>query len=199
MRRGMVEQGLYEVSAFPSARPMATRASACSTRSPRTTPAPPRLLPGLVRLVEGNWANHVADVRLFEIGTTWSGGKPGDRAHEERRVAAVFTGHREPPHWMGTGQERFDLWDLKAGSRPRSLWRFPGRWCKLNGARGLPGTPRPHRRRSGSARRRRAALGRSAVRVRAAARPIAPPAAPVHPAACDPRRNGCSPCCCRGE
>jgi phenylalanyl-tRNA synthetase beta chain len=72
-----------------------------------------RLLPGLVRLVEGNWADHVEDVRLFEIGTAWSAGKPGERPREERRLAAVFTGRREPRHWTGTGEGRFDLWDLK--------------------------------------------------------------------------------------
>jgi phenylalanyl-tRNA synthetase beta chain len=72
-----------------------------------------RLIPGLVRLVEANWANHVADVRLFEIGTVFTDAGPGRRPAEEIRVAAVLTGRREPAHWSGTGEARFDIWDLK--------------------------------------------------------------------------------------
>ena len=29
-------------------------------------------------------------------------------------MAAVLTGRREPAHWTGTGEARFDIWDLKA-------------------------------------------------------------------------------------
>jgi phenylalanyl-tRNA synthetase beta chain len=72
-----------------------------------------RLLPGLVRLVEANWANRVADVRLFEIGTAFMPGPAGERPSEERRVAAVLTGRREPPHWSASAAPVFDLWDLK--------------------------------------------------------------------------------------
>ena len=43
-----------------------------------------RLLPGLVRLVEGNWANHVEDVRLFEIGTASAADGPGRAPAEEQ-------------------------------------------------------------------------------------------------------------------
>jgi len=52
-------------------------------------------------------------VRLFEIGTAFSAGSAGARPREERRVAAVLTGRREPEHWTGTGEARFDIWDLK--------------------------------------------------------------------------------------
>src|SRR2546426_7301061 len=80
-----------------------------------------RLLPGLVRRVEHNWANRNRDIRLFEIGTAFrwqagqtageeagaggtlkdsraAGGKglPDERIH----VAAVLTGARHPPHWL---------------------------------------------------------------------------------------------------
>jgi phenylalanyl-tRNA synthetase beta chain len=114
VRRGMVEQGLYEVSRLP----LGPAEGDESVRLLNPLSADDawlrrRLLPGLVRLVEANWANHVGDVRLFEIGTTWSAGPPGERPREERRVAAVFTGNREPPHWSAPGPERFDQWDLK--------------------------------------------------------------------------------------
>src|SRR5207245_2062042 len=49
-----------------------------------------RLIPGLVRRVEHNWANRTRDVRLFEIGVVFRAGQ--DRAEEGDSVAAVLTG-----------------------------------------------------------------------------------------------------------
>jgi phenylalanyl-tRNA synthetase beta chain len=114
VRRGMVELGLYEVSTLP----MGPAQDDASVRllNPLSSDhgyLRSRLLPGLVRLVEANWANQVADVRLFEIGTTFLAGAPGQRPVEQQRVAAVLTGRREPAHWSGSGEARFDLWDLK--------------------------------------------------------------------------------------
>src|SRR5207249_2602628 len=78
-----------------------------------------RLLPGLVRRVEHNWANRNRDIRLFEIGTAFRlkdsltverKGLPEERI----RVAAVLTGARHPPHWReGAKVPGMDLWDLK--------------------------------------------------------------------------------------
>jgi phenylalanyl-tRNA synthetase beta chain len=114
VRRGMVEQGLYEVSRLP----LGPADGEESVRLVNPLSAEDawlrrRLLPGLVRLVEDNWANHVEDVRLFEIGVAFAAGKAGQRPREERRLAAVLTGRREPRHWTGTGEGRLDLWDLK--------------------------------------------------------------------------------------
>ena len=127
VRRGMVEQGLYEVSRLP----LGPADGEASVRLLNPLSADDawlrrRLLPGLVRLVEGNWANRVEDVRLFEIGTAWSAGRPGERPHEERRLAAVFTGRREPRHWTGTGEGRFDLWDLKGRFEAAVALAIPG-------------------------------------------------------------------------
>jgi phenylalanyl-tRNA synthetase beta chain len=113
VRRGMAAQGFYEVVSLP----MGPRDREDSVRLLNPLSAEDaylrrRMLPGLVRLVERNWANHIADVRLFEIGTAFSASSPGDRPAEERRLAAVLTGRREPPHWSGP-DEPFDLWDLK--------------------------------------------------------------------------------------
>jgi phenylalanyl-tRNA synthetase beta chain len=66
-----------------------------------------------VRLVERNWANHVADVRLFEIGTVFEPAAAGRRPREARQVAGVVTGRRAPAHWSDAQPEPFDLWDLK--------------------------------------------------------------------------------------
>ena len=71
-----------------------------------------RLLPGLVRRVEFNWANRNRDVRLFEVGTAFrsAAGAP----EEWTAVAGVLTGGRRPPHWSeGAKVPDMDLWDLK--------------------------------------------------------------------------------------
>jgi phenylalanyl-tRNA synthetase beta chain len=127
VRRGMVEQGLYEVSRLP----LGPAEGEESVRLVNPLSADDawlrrRLLPGLVRLVEGNWANHVEDVRLFEIGTAWAAAGRGERPLEERRVAAVLTGRREPRHWSGTGEDRFDLWDLKGRFAAAVALAIPG-------------------------------------------------------------------------
>lgn len=114
VRRGLVAQGLFEVSSIP----MGPAGGPDSVRLLNPLSAEEgylrrRLLPGLVRLVEANWANRVGDVRLFEIGTAWAADAPGRRPREERRVAAVLTGRRDPAHWSGSGAARFDVWDLK--------------------------------------------------------------------------------------
>jgi phenylalanyl-tRNA synthetase beta chain len=114
VREGLARQGLLEVITLPmgpadgpdSVR-LANPLSSTDGHLRR------RLVPGLVRLVEGNWAKHVADIRLFEIGTVFTAVGPGQPPREERHVAAVLTGRREPPHWSGSGEDRIDLWDLK--------------------------------------------------------------------------------------
>jgi phenylalanyl-tRNA synthetase beta chain len=127
VRRGLVEQGLYEVSRLPLG--PADGDESVKLLNPLSADDAwlrRRLLPGLVRLVEGNWANHVEDVRLFEIGTAFAVGGPGERPREERRVAAVLTGRREPRHWTGTGEGRFDLWDLKGRFEAAVALAIPG-------------------------------------------------------------------------
>jgi phenylalanyl-tRNA synthetase beta chain len=127
VRRGMVELGLYEVSRLP----LGPADGDDSVRLLNPLAADDawlrrRLLPGLARLVEGNWANHVEDVRLFEIGTAFAAGAPGERPREEYRVAAVLTGRREPGHWTGTGDGRYDLWDLKGRFEAAVALAIPG-------------------------------------------------------------------------
>jgi len=72
-----------------------------------------RLLAGLVRQAEANWAAQVRDIRLFEVGTAFSAngtGPPGERTH----AAVVVTGARSPLHWTDGGHPQdSDLWDLK--------------------------------------------------------------------------------------
>jgi phenylalanyl-tRNA synthetase beta chain len=80
-----------------------------------------RLLPGLIRRVEHNWAAGQRDVRLFEVGTVFKRGRgkgeEGARPVEELHVAIVLTGARHPPHWSDQGDAAklpdMDIWDLK--------------------------------------------------------------------------------------
>jgi len=77
-----------------------------------------RLLPGLVRRVEYNWAQGNRDIRLFEVGTVFRpSARPPDRPSEELHLAIVLTGARHPAHWSdGTEVAKLpdmDIWDLK--------------------------------------------------------------------------------------
>jgi phenylalanyl-tRNA synthetase beta chain len=114
MRAGLTRQGLLEVLPLPTA--PADGPESVRLANPLSSTEGylrRRLLPGLVRLVEGNWSKHVPDVRLFEIGNVFRAGSAGERPREERHVAGVLTGRRAPAHWSGSGEERIDLWDLK--------------------------------------------------------------------------------------
>ena len=136
VRRGLVRQGLFEVSPLPTA--PADGPESVRLLNPLSTTdgyLRRRLLPGLVRLVEqGNWAHHIADVRLFEIGTVFSVAPPGERPREERHVAAVLTGRLEPLHWSGTGQDSIDIWDLKGQFEAAVALAVPGGAVQVEGS-----------------------------------------------------------------
>ena len=75
-----------------------------------------RLVPGLVRRIEYNWANRNRDIRLFEVGTVFrkGPGAGGGGPEEWTSVAGVLTGARRPPHWSeGAKVPDMDIWDLK--------------------------------------------------------------------------------------
>src|SRR2546422_8937358 len=79
-----------------------------------------RLVPGLVRRIEYNWANRNRDIRLFEVGTVFrrtaggQGAASGSLPDEWTSVAGVLTGARRPAHWSeGAKVPDMDIWDLK--------------------------------------------------------------------------------------
>src|SRR5438552_2996810 len=80
-----------------------------------------RLLPGLVRRVEYNWAQGQRDIRLFEVGTVFRAGNgkrgTGTVPQEELHLAIVLTGARHPAHWTDGAEAAklpdMDIWDLK--------------------------------------------------------------------------------------
>lgn len=127
LRQHLVAEGLYEVILLPVG-PAESAAPGAGEASDQVRILNPisadhgflrrSLLPGLRRQVEANWATQVRDVRLFEIGTAFAPGPPGQRPREAVVVGAVLTGAREPAHWTdsklpGAREADCDLWDIK--------------------------------------------------------------------------------------
>ncbi|HXQ28717.1 MAG TPA: phenylalanine--tRNA ligase subunit beta [Gemmatimonadales bacterium] len=116
VRAALVGAGFYEARTFPLGpadgpdsvpvlNPMSAEEAHLRTR----------LLPGLIRRVEHNWAAHTRDVRLAEVGTVFRRGDPGTKGPVEWvSVAGVLTGGRRPAHWTeGAKVPDMDIWDLK--------------------------------------------------------------------------------------
>jgi phenylalanyl-tRNA synthetase beta chain len=70
------------------------------------------LLPALLRRLSYNLARGNRDVRLFEIGTTFTRGEAGQPPVEVPHLALVLHGARMPAHWTGEAAA-WDLWDIK--------------------------------------------------------------------------------------
>jgi phenylalanyl-tRNA synthetase beta chain len=135
VRDGLAREGLLEVLPLPMA--PADGPDSVRLANPLSSTEGHlrrRLLPTLIRLVEGNWAKHVPDVRLFEIGTVFAAAPAGERPREERHLAAVLTGRREPPHWTDAGEGRIDLWDLKGQFEAAVALAVPGGVVQVEGS-----------------------------------------------------------------
>jgi len=136
VRRGLVAEGLFEVQTLP----LGPQDGPESVRLLNPLSAEEgylrtRLLPGLVRRVEGNWAAHTRDVRLFELGTVFLLGEAGLPPREQRRVAGVVTGAREPAHWSSAGKSAdADTWDLRALFEAAVALAHPGATVQVEGA-----------------------------------------------------------------
>ena len=113
VRSGLVSAGLLEARTFPLG--PADGAHAVEVLNPMSAEEAhlrTRLLPGLVRRVEHNWAARTRDVRLFEVGSVFR--QAGGGLEEWTSVALVLTGGRRPPHWTeGAKLPDMDIWDLK--------------------------------------------------------------------------------------
>ena len=121
VRERLVRAGLLEARTIPLGPPDGPEA--VPIRNPLSAEEAHlrrRLLPGLIRRVEFNWANRNKDVRLFEVGTVFRaatgerGAGRGSLPEEWTSVAGVLTGARRPPHWSeGAKVPHMDIWDLK--------------------------------------------------------------------------------------
>lgn len=136
IRRGLVAEGLYEthsLSVGPEDGPESVRV--LNPLSSEEGFLRTRLLPGLVRRTESNWAAHTRDVRLFELGTVFLRGEAGQPPLEERRVAGVVTGARAPSHWSATGRAPdVDPWDLRGLFEAAVALAHPGATVQVEGA-----------------------------------------------------------------
>ncbi len=133
VRSGLAAEGLFEVVLLPIG--PATSPAAVPVLNPLSADhgfLRERLLPGLIRQAEANWAAQVRDVRLFEVGTAFEGA-PG-RPTETTRVAAVVTGARGPAHWSEAGQGAdLDWWDLKGLFERAVSLANPGAQVQVDG------------------------------------------------------------------
>jgi phenylalanyl-tRNA synthetase beta chain len=120
VRSALVQAGFYEARTFPLG--PADGPDAIAVLNPMSAEEAhlrTRLLPGLVRRVEHNWAARTRDIRLFEVGTvlrqgTGDGGRGKGTPEEWISVAGVLTGARRPPHWSESAKvPDMDIWDLK--------------------------------------------------------------------------------------
>src|SRR5690606_34995044 len=105
IRRGLTAEGLFETVLLTIG--PATSDQAVPVLNPLSADhgfLRERLLPGLIREVEANWAAQVRDVRLFEIGTAFTRDGNGGKPIETMRVAGVITGARAIPHWTDGGR-----------------------------------------------------------------------------------------------
>jgi phenylalanyl-tRNA synthetase beta chain len=145
VRTGLTRLGLLEVLPLPMTPPEGAESVRLANPLSSTEGyLRRRLLPGLVKLVEKNWHQHVTDVRLFEIGNVFRTGPGGERPREERHVAAVLTGRREPAHWSGSGEERIDLWDLKGHFEAAVALAVPGGVVQVEGSGWIARDSRGH-------------------------------------------------------
>jgi phenylalanyl-tRNA synthetase beta chain len=136
VRALLVREGLYEARTSPLGPPDAP--DAIPVRNPLSAEEAhlrTRLLAGLVRRAQHNWAQRNRDVRLFEVGTVFKPGKgdggrgtgPSLPPEEHVSVAAVITGARRPPHWSdGSKVPDMDIWDLKHHFELAVGLAFPG-------------------------------------------------------------------------
>lgn len=138
IRRGLTAEGLYEAITLPMglADPEVTGAvGILNPLSQDHSHLRRSLLPSLIRQVEANWAGHVRDVRLFEIGTVFESTSAGGRPSEETHVAGVFTGSRWPGHWTDGGHTPdVDRWDLKGLFERAVSLAIPGARMQVEGA-----------------------------------------------------------------
>jgi Phenylalanyl-tRNA synthetase beta subunit len=114
LRRALVAEGLFETLTLPMTAEQGERSvRLLNPLSASEGQLRARLLPGLVRLVELNWAAQTRDVRLFEVATVFTAGPPGEPPREALHVAGVLTGARAPAHWSDAERADCDIWDLK--------------------------------------------------------------------------------------
>lgn len=119
-RRILVGLGLFEAQGQTLISDTSARLASFAAPVPLANPLSsdmnvlrPSLLPGLLDSLRNNLRHKNTDVALFEVGRVFLPGN-GGQVQEERRVAIVLTGLRNPLFWSGEERDaKYDIFDLK--------------------------------------------------------------------------------------
>jgi phenylalanyl-tRNA synthetase beta chain len=134
VRDGLAAAGLNEVATMPMAGPDGEGCVAVlNPLSSQEGFLRRRLIPGLTRQVERNWALGVRDVRLFEVGTVFEAADPGQRPREEIRVAGVITGQWQPRHWSDGEMRDVNRWDVAGLFHRAVALAYPSATVQVDG------------------------------------------------------------------
>ena len=89
------------------------------------------ILESLAKRAEHNLAHMNGNVRLFEIGTTFSAGAKGGLPTENTDVAAIVMGLRRPIHFTDPQPPSYDQWDAKEIAEAVAASTYPSGDLKL--------------------------------------------------------------------
>jgi phenylalanyl-tRNA synthetase beta chain len=134
VRDALVGEGLYEIRPLPFVR--GTDETHVRVTNPLAEDEPHlrrSLLETLARRAEYNLTRMQGDVRLFEIGSTFTP-RPGGLPLEAIRVGALIMGRRRPPHFSEPNPPAFDAWDVKALAARIAELAFPSELAMLEPA-----------------------------------------------------------------
>ena len=134
VRDALVGEGLYEIRPLPFVR--GDDETHVRVANPLAEDEPHlrrSLLETLSRRAEYNLTRMQGDVRLFEIGSTFTL-RPEGLPLEAIRVGAVIMGRRRPPHFTEPDPPVFDAWDIKALAARIAELAFPAETAVLEPA-----------------------------------------------------------------
>lgn len=95
------------------------------------------ILETLARRAEYNLSRLQGNVRLFEIGATFTP-RPGQLPVEKVRVGLLIMGARHPAHFSNRAREPFDAWDAKAIAERVAAVAHPGMPITMESGDGDP-------------------------------------------------------------
>ena len=134
VRDALVGEGLYEIRPLPFVRGEDETHVRVANPLAEDEPHLRRsLLETLSRRAEYNLTRMQGDVRLFEIGSTFTP-RPEGLPLEAIRVGALIMGRRRPPHFSEPDPPVFDAWDTKALAARITELAFPAETAVLEPA-----------------------------------------------------------------
>jgi phenylalanyl-tRNA synthetase beta chain len=134
VRDALVAEGLYEIRPMPFVRGEDETHVRVTNPLAEDEPHLRRsLLETLTKRAEYNLTRMQGDVRLFEIGSTFTP-RPEGLPLEAIRVGAVVMGRRRPPHFTEPDPPVFDAWDIKALAARIAELAFPAEAAMLEPA-----------------------------------------------------------------